>query len=71
MPVSILTARIIAGSEVMAVAQVPFLVLEEGEDAEQGARRLRALAEELEAQAEDLERARYDRQHRRHHWWMP
>lgn len=71
MPVHIFTARIIAGSEVMAVTQVPFLVLGESENAEQGARQLRSLAEELEAQAEDLERARYDSHHRRHHWWMP
>jgi hypothetical protein len=69
--VNILTVRVLSDGEVLAVRQEPFLVLEEGEDREQGARQLRALAEELEEQAADLERARYDNQHRRHHWWMP
>ena len=71
MAVHIFTARILSGGEVLAVKQVPFLVLDEGEDSEQGERQLRALAEELEDQADDLEQARYDNQHRRHHWWMP
>ena len=72
MPAQILTVRVIdAGGRVTAVRQAPFLVLAEGEDKEQGVRELVALAEQLIAEAEELELARFDPLHRRHHWWQP
>ena len=71
MAVNILTVRVISDGEVLAVRQAPFLVLREGESREQGEVELYRLAEALIDEAGELERARHDPHHRKHHWWMP
>jgi hypothetical protein len=65
----ILTARVISGGLVTAVRQSAFSVKEPGETDDEAARQLDALARQLELEADELRHARFDPQHRRHHWW--
>lgn len=71
MAIYTLTARIIESGQVRAVRQAPFAVLEPGEDDRDLERELLEQAEQLERLAEEIALARFDPQHRHHHWWMP
>lgn len=71
MPVQILTVRTLARGQVTAVHQAPFYVFAEGETSEQAERELARMAGLLEAEAMELQYARFDHRHHRHHWWMP
>jgi hypothetical protein len=71
MAVHVLTVRVVSDGQVLAVRQRPFLVLADGEDPDQGAQELWRMAEVLDGQAEDIEAARHDPGHHKHHWWLP
>lgn len=72
MAVRILTVRVFDQfGQVRDVRQVPFLVLGDGEDADGAERELLDMASQLERVAQQIAEARFDPQHRHHHWWLP
>lgn len=72
MAICTLTVRIIdQWGVVQDVRQAPFYVLGPDEDSGDAQRELLDRAEQLERLAEQIGEARFDKQHRHHHWWMP
>jgi hypothetical protein len=73
MAIYTLTARIIhkESGQVRDVRQAPFLVLEPGQSPDSALAELEEAILRLDEIADDIRAARFDSEHRHHHWWVP